>query len=44
VNRRIRTLIVCGVLFVVLFVLALVVPVPYVILSPGPTFNTLGAD
>jgi PDZ domain-containing protein len=44
VNRRIRTLIVCGVLFVVLFVLALVLPVPYVILSPGPTFNTLGAD
>jgi Lon-like protease len=44
VNRRIRTLIVCGVLFVVLFVLALVLPVPYVILSPGPTFNTLGTD
>ncbi|HLY34981.1 MAG TPA: PDZ domain-containing protein, partial [Jatrophihabitantaceae bacterium] len=43
-NRRIRTLIVCGVLFVVLFVLALVLPVPYVILSPGPTFNTLGTD
>ncbi|MDT4939555.1 MAG: Lon-like protease [Pseudonocardiales bacterium] len=33
-----------GVLFVALFVLALTLPVPYVILSPGPTYNTLGAD
>ncbi len=41
-NRRNRTLVVGGVLFVVLFVLALTLPVPYVILSPGPTFNTLG--
>lgn len=39
-----RTLIVSGSLFLVLFVLALTLPVPYVILSPGPTFNTLGAD
>ena len=31
-------------LFLVLFILALVMPVPYVILSPGPTYNTLGAD
>jgi PDZ domain-containing protein len=29
---------------VVLFVLALTLPVPYVVLSPGPTFNTLGTD
>jgi PDZ domain-containing protein len=40
----VRTLAVAGVLFVVLFILALTMPVPYVILSPGPTVNTLGAD
>jgi PDZ domain-containing protein len=44
VSRRLRTLIVGGVLFLVLFVLALTMPVPYVILSPGPTYNTLGTD
>lgn len=43
-SRRVRTLIVAGVLFLVLFVLALVLPVPYVILTPGPTYNTLGQD
>jgi Lon-like protease len=43
-SRRVRTLIVAGGLFVVLFLLALVLPVPYVVLSPGPTFNTLAAD
>ncbi|MGN6608946.1 MAG: YlbL family protein [Jatrophihabitans sp.] len=43
-SRRVRTLIVGGVLFVVLFVVALTVSVPYVILSPGPTYNTLGVD
>jgi Lon-like protease len=43
-SRRVRTLAVAGVLFVVLFVLALTMPVPYVILSPGPTYNTLGTD
>jgi PDZ domain-containing protein len=32
------------VLFVVLFLLALLMPVPYVILVPGPTYNTLGKD
>ena len=31
-------------MFLVLAVLALVLHVPYVILSPGPTFNTLGTD
>ncbi|MBE7188387.1 PDZ domain-containing protein [Jatrophihabitans endophyticus] len=41
-SRRVRTLIVAGVLFLVLFVLALLMPVPYVILTPGPTYNTLG--
>jgi PDZ domain-containing protein len=44
VNRRTRTLLVSGVLFVVLFVVALTLPVPYVVLSPGPTYNTLGND
>jgi Lon-like protease len=43
-SRRVRTLAIAGVLFVVLFVLALTMPVPYVILSPGPTLNTLGTD
>lgn len=43
-SRRVRTLIVAGVLFVVLFILALVMPVPYVVLGPGPTYNTLGVD
>jgi PDZ domain-containing protein len=43
-SRRVRTLVVSGVLFVVLFVLALTLPVPYVILSPGPTINTLGTE
>jgi Lon-like protease len=43
-SRRVRTLIVAGVLFLVLFIIALAVPVPYVILSPGPTYNTLGVD
>ncbi len=43
-SRRVRTLAIAGVLFVVLFILALTMPVPYVILSPGPTYNTLGTD
>ena len=43
-SRRVRTLIVAGVLFLVLFLLALLMPVPYVILVPGPTYNTLGRD
>jgi PDZ domain-containing protein len=43
-SRRVRTLAVAGILFVVLFVLALTMPVPYVVLSPGPTYNTLGTD
>jgi PDZ domain-containing protein len=44
VTRRVRTLIVGSVLFVVLVVLAVTLPVPYVVLSPGPTYNTLGQD
>ncbi len=43
-SRRVRTLIVSGVLFLVLLILTLTLPVPYVILSPGPTCNTLGTD
>lgn len=43
-TRRVRTLLVAGVLFLVLFVLAILMPVPYVVLSPGPTLNTLGTD
>jgi Lon-like protease len=43
-SRRVRTLIVAGVLFLVLFILSLTMPVPYVVLSPGPTLNTLGVD
>jgi PDZ domain-containing protein len=37
-------LITAAVLFLVLFVLLLTMRVPYVILSPGPTYDTLGAD
>jgi PDZ domain-containing protein len=43
-SRRVRTLIVSGLVFLVLLILALTLPVPYVILSPGPTCNTLGTD
>ena len=39
-----RTLLVAGLLFVALFVLALTMPVPYVVLTPGPTLDTLGTD
>jgi len=42
-SRRIRTLIVSGVAFFALLILAFTMPVPYVILSPGPTCNTLGS-
>src|SRR5690349_2048889 len=44
VSRRVRALIVAGVLFLILFFVALSLPVPYVILGPGPTLNTLAAD
>lgn len=40
-SRRVRSLITGGVLFVVLVALAVTLPVPYVILGPGPTLNTL---
>ncbi len=41
-SRRVQTLIVGGALFVVLAIVGLAVPVPYAILGPGPTVNTLG--
>ena len=44
VTRRVRTLLVGAVLFIVLFIASLTMPVPYAVLSPGPTFNTLGKD
>jgi PDZ domain-containing protein len=43
-SRRVRTLVIAAVVFAVLFTLALTMPVPYVVLSPGPTLNTLGTD
>jgi len=43
-SRRIRTLIVSGTAFLILFVLTITMPVPYSILTPGPTYNTLGKD
>jgi PDZ domain-containing protein len=43
-SRRVRTLVIASVLFVALFALLLTMPVPYVILSPGPTFNTIGIE
>lgn len=43
-SRRVRTLIVSAVVFLVLLALTLTLHVPYVVLSPGPTYNTLGTD
>jgi PDZ domain-containing protein len=40
--RRALTLLVAGVAVIAAAVAAAVLPVPYVILSPGPTLNTLG--
>lgn len=40
-SRRVRTLLASGLLFVVLLILTMTLPVPYVVLSPGPTCNTL---
>ncbi len=42
VNRRILTLVVALLPIVVFGVLLAAVPVPYVALGPGPTFDTLG--
>lgn len=43
-SRRVRTLAASAVLLLVLVVLAATLRVPYVILGPGPTYNTLGVD
>jgi PDZ domain-containing protein len=43
-SRRVRTLIVAAIVFFVLLALTLTLHVPYVLLSPGPTYNTLGTD
>ena len=43
-TRRVRTLLIAGVLFLALLFVAILMPVPYVVLSPGPTLNTLGTD
>jgi Lon-like protease len=43
ISRRRLTLIIAGAGVVISLALASLLPVPYVILSPGPTLNTLGA-
>lgn len=42
-SRRTATLMLSGALVVVLAFVALMFPVPYVALTPGPSFNTLGS-
>jgi len=44
VTRRTITLLVSAAFIVVLAGLVFFMPVPYVVLSPGPTLNTLGTD
>jgi PDZ domain-containing protein len=41
-SRRSLTLLIAGLATLAALVIAVLVPVPYVILSPGPTLNTLG--
>jgi PDZ domain-containing protein len=43
-SRRYLTLAITGVATVAAILVAVLVPVPYVILTPGPTLNTLGKD
>src|ERR1700741_830401 len=43
-SRRSLTLAIAGLATVVAIVVAVLFPVPYVILQPGPTLNTLGKD
>src|SRR5215475_5094005 len=43
-SRRSLTLTIAGLATVVALAVAILVPVPYVILGPGPTLNTLGND
>ena len=43
-SRRALTLYIAGAAVIVALVVAVLLPVPYVILGPGPTLNTLGRD
>jgi PDZ domain-containing protein len=43
-SRRSLTLAIAGLATVVAIVVAVLIPVPYVILGPGPTLNTLGVS
>jgi len=43
-SRRALTLYIAGAAVIVALVAAVLLPVPYVILGPGPTLNTLGRD
>ena len=43
-SRRSLTLAIAGVATVAAIAVAVLFPVPYVILTPGPTLNTLGKD
>ncbi|HEX3955744.1 MAG TPA: S16 family serine protease [Trebonia sp.] len=43
-SRRSLTLLIAGLAALVAIGVSVLVPVPYVILMPGPTLNTLGAD
>lgn len=43
-SRRYTTLVVAAVSLIVLTSVALLVPVPYVVMSPGPAFDTLGSS
>jgi PDZ domain-containing protein len=43
-SRRSLTLAIAGIATVIAIAAAVLIPVPYVILGPGPTLNTLGKD
>ena len=43
-SRRALTLLIAGAMVIIALAVAVLLPVPYVILGPGPTLNTLGKD
>jgi PDZ domain-containing protein len=43
-SRRALTLLIAGATVIIALAVAVLLPVPYVILGPGPTLNTLGND
>ena len=43
-SRRSLTLIIASIGVIAALAIAVLIPVPYVILGPGPTLNTLGKD